>query len=956
MPMGEPFAPAAPEGSAARQDALTATKLHIPRARHGLVPRPRLVDWLTEALAGELTVVCAPVGFGKTALLADWARHSGRTVAWLSLDTADNDPVRFWRHVAAALGGVRARAGQRLTDLLGPRPPRSLEAVLTTLVNELAAVPGEVVLVLDDYHLIETPAVHESVVFLLEHLPAGLRLAMACRADPPLPLARLRARGELAELRADQLRFTRQEAAALLRETAGPDLPDDAVAALEARTEGWAAGLQLAALSLRGREDAAAFVASFSGDHRYVLDFLAEEVLERQPERVRTFLLETSVLERLCGPLCDAVTGGTDGQRLLETVERANLFLIPLDEVRGWWRYHHLFADLLRVRLVQERPERLPRLHRAAAAWLERHGLVDEAIRHALAAGDTAGVAQLVERNIEPMLGRGETARWRAAQLAERHNGPALAGDEGATVTGWLDALPAELVESRPRLCVVRAIQAAIAGQAGALQYWLDTAERGLAATTLDEPAEAGLVPAGWAAGSPPVEMQGAIAILRADLARLRGDADRAIRLVRQVLARLPAGERVLRFNADWNLARAHWVNGELGDAGHMLAGLVATAQAAGEYYLALAVCWELGRVQSAQGRLGAALATYRQALTRGAEVGGPSLPALGIAQLGVAAVLYERDELAGSLEHATEGVARCRQLAGARLLAEGLVVLARVRQAVGDQAGALAAVAEAERVGPSPDVVDLFNPAPAARARLLLAQGQLAQAAAWAAGRGLGADDPPGYPRERENLLLARLLLGQGEPERALQLLDRLQAAAAAAQRTGSLIELGALRARALAACGDQPGGLAALAGALTLAWPEGYVRVFADEGAPLGALLDQLITGRRRRASVAATVPGGYLGRLRVAFQPEDAYAAPPSPGPAASETVAGLAEPLTDRELEVLGLLAAGMANQQIARELVVALETAKKHVSHVLGKLGAVNRTQAVARARELGLLR
>jgi LuxR family transcriptional regulator, maltose regulon positive regulatory protein len=673
-----------------------------------------------------------------------------------------------------------------------------------------------------------------------------------------LPAARLRARGELVEVRAAELRFTQEEAAALLREAVGHDLPEGAVAALVARTEGWAAGLQLAALSLRGREDAAAFVASFSGDHRYVLDFLAEEVLERQPERVRTFLLETSVLERLCGPLCDAVTGGTDGQRLLETVERANLFLIPLDEVRRWWRYHDLFADLLRVRLAQERPERLPRLHRAAAAWLERHGLVDEAIRHALAAGDTAGVAQMVERNIEPMLGRGETARWRTAQLAERHNGPALAGDEGATVTGWLDALPAELVESRPRLCVVRAIQAAIADQAGALQYWLDTAERALAATTMGEPAEAGPVPAGWA-DSPPVEMLGAVAILRADLARLRGDADRAIRLVRQVLARLPAGERVLRFNADWNLAWAHWVNGELGDAGHMLADLVATAQAAGEYYLALAVSWELGRVQSAQGRLGAALATYRQALTGGAEVGGPSLPALGIAQLGVAAVLYERDELAGSLEHATEGVARCRQLAGARLLAEGLVVLARVRQAVGDQAGALAAVAEAEQTEPSPDVVDLFNPAPAARARLLLAQGQLAQAAAWAAARGLDAGDPPGYPREREHLLLARLLLAQGEPERALQLLERLQAAAAAAQRTGPLIELGALRARALAACGDQPGALAALAAALTLAWPQGYVRVFADEGVPLSALLDQLITGRRRGASPQPPSPEG-------------------------------------------------------------------------------------------------
>jgi LuxR family maltose regulon positive regulatory protein len=306
-------------------------------------------------------------------------------------------------------------------------------------------------------------------------------------------------------------------------------------------------------------------------------------------------------------------------------------------------------------------------------------------------------------------------------------------------------------------------------------------------------------------------------------------------------------------------------------------------------------------------------------------------------------------------MQYATEGMNGVRQLAGTRLEAEGLVVLARVRQALGDQAGALAAAAKAEQAGPSPDVVDLFNPAPAARARLLLAQGQLAQAAAWAAAKGLDAGDTPSYPREREYLLLARLLLAQGEPERARALLERLQGAAAAQQRIGSLIELGALRARALAACGDQADALAAFTGALTLAWPEGYTRVFADEGAPLAALLDQLIAARRRGAALASGVPGGYLGRLRAAFQPGDARAASPSPRPVAPVVVAGLAEPLTDRELEVLGLLAAGMANQQIATELVVALETAKKHVSHILDKLGAANRTQAVARARELGLL-
>jgi LuxR family maltose regulon positive regulatory protein len=933
MSMVEPPTPTPPEGGAAEQHALLATKLHVPRTHRGLVPRPRLVGRLTQGLEGELTLVCAPAGFGKTALLADWTRRSGRAVAWLSLDAGDNDPARFWRHAAAALGGVRDGVDAQLAPLLRP-PPRSFESVVTALVNELAAVPGELVLVLDDYHLIESEAVHESLAFLLEHLPAGLRLVVASRADPPLPLGRLRARGQLVELRAAELRFTSGEAAALLREAVGPDLPEDAVAALTARTEGWAAGLQLAALSLRGRSDPAGFVAAFSGSHRYVLDYLAEEVLERQPEQLRGFLLETSVLDRLCGALCDAVTGRADGQRLLETIERANLFLIPLDEVRGWYRYHQLFADLLRVRLGQERPERLPVLHRAAAGWCEERGLVDDAIRHALAAGDATWAARLVERHIGPMLGHGETTRW-------------------------LAALPAELVRSRPRLCVVQANQATMTGQADELERWLDDAERALAAGGADEPTETDAQPAsaGWAAGWP-ADVPGTVAVLRADLARLRGDADRTIQLAGQALTRLSGGEHVLRFIANWNLARARWLNGELGEAERALAVLVATARAAGGPYLTLVTSWDLGRVQRAQGRLHAALRTYEQGLAIGAEVGSPSLPALGIAHVGVAAVLCEQDDLGAALDHVTEGVARCRQLAGTRLLAEGLAVLARIRHALGDQAGALAAIGEAERVGPSLDVVDLFSPAAAERARLLLAHGQVTEAAGWAAARGLGADDEPSYLHEREHLLLARLLLAQGELERARRLLERMHAAAAAQGRTGSLVELGALQAHALAACGEQAGALAALAEALALAWPEGYVRVFVDEGAPLAVLLDQLVASQQGgRVAPAPGVPPQYLHRLRAGFEPRADRATPAATRPDAPAVAVtpGLAEPLTDRELQVLALVAAGTPNQQIAEELVVALETVKKHVSHILGKLGAANRTQAVARAREQGLL-
>ena len=355
--------------AAPERDVLLATKLHMPGPRPGLVPRPRLTARLDEGLARGLVLVCAPAGYGKTVLLADWARRGEHPVAWLSLDAGDNDPARFWRHAVAALDRARPGTGERVAPLLGPPAPSSFQGLVTALINDLAA--DEALLVLDDYHLISARQVHESLAFLVEHRPAGICVVLASRSDPPLPLARLRARGQLTEIRAAELRFTPAEAGELLQHAASA-LPDASVAALAARTEGWAAGLQLAALSLRGHDDAAGFVAAFTGSHRYVLDYLAEEVLEGQDEQLRTFLLETSVLERLSGPLCDAVTGREGSQALLEEAERAGLFLIPLDEVRGWWRYHHLFADLLRARLQQEQPGRVAQLHRNAAAWYER--------------------------------------------------------------------------------------------------------------------------------------------------------------------------------------------------------------------------------------------------------------------------------------------------------------------------------------------------------------------------------------------------------------------------------------------------------------------------------------------------------------------------------------------------------------------------------------------------------
>jgi LuxR family maltose regulon positive regulatory protein len=915
-------------------DGVLATKLYLPRPQQGFVPRPRLVDRLEEALARGLVLVCAPAGFGKTVLLADWARVGRRPVAWLSLDAGDNDPARFWRHVVAALDRARPGLAERLLPLRGPPAPASFEGLVTALINQLAGQPGdgEALLVLDDYHLVDAQPVHASVGFLVEHRPPGLHLVLASRADPPLALPSLRAHGQLAELRAGDLRFTAEEAAALLREAVGPELPlpDESVAALAARTEGWVAGLQLAGLSLRGQADVGGFVASFSGSHRYVLDFLAEEVLDRQPAEVRSFLLETSVLERLSGELCDAVTGRGDGQAMLELVERANLFLVPLDGVRGWWRYHHLFADLLRVRLRQQRPERLAELHRAAAAWSEAHGPADDAVRHALAAGDGAWAARLVERHADAVLLRSERA----------------------TLARWLAALPAEVVAARPRLLLARALSALVGGRAEEVGGLLDAAERAMAEAAGDEPFQ----PSVGRAGSLLVNLPALLGLERAFLAELHGDADRQSSFGRRALAEVGEGERTLGAVIRGHLGVAEWLAGRLPEAARTLASSVGQLRAIGERFLAVRVCEHLGQVQRAQGDLEAALGTYRLALEIAAPPGQPAMSAAGIPHVGMAEVAYQRGELDAAVRHLTEGIEPCRQLIFAQPVAAGLATLAWVRQAQGDPAGALDAMEEAARVAPGLGVASLLNPVPAQRARLLLAQGDLAAAARWTRQRGLRPDDQPSYPREPEYLVLARVLLAQDLPDQALGLLERLLAGAVAQGRTGSLIELRALRALALAGRGQEAAAVAALAEALTLAHPQGYVRVFADEGAPMGALLSRLLAAQRGDRT-AAGVSLEYLGRLARALEADATGAAPPAAPQARARTVAvpGLVEPVSSRELEVLRLLAAGRQNQEIAEELVVALSTVKKHVTHILDKLGAANRTQATARARELGLL-
>jgi LuxR family transcriptional regulator, maltose regulon positive regulatory protein len=907
-------------GATRERDDLLATKLNVPRTRPDHLGRSRLIERLDQGMARELVLVCTPAGFGKTTLLADWAATARWPVAWLSLDPQDNDPMRFWRYVVAALDRVAGGLAEHLLALLGPPSVISSQGVVTALVNGLQAAPDELALVLDDYHLVESQPIHDDIAFLLGHLPPRLHVVITSRSDPPLPLARLRARGQLAELRAADLRFTPEESATLLRKVWGLDLSPEAVVALESRTEGWAVGLQLAALSLRERPDPDAFLGAFAGTHRYVLDYLSEEVLERQPDQVRAFLLQTSILERLSGPLCDAVTGRSDGQDMLEELERANLFLIPLDSERRWWRFHHLFADLLRARLQRAEAGRVRELHRRAAGWCERHGLIDEAIRHALASGDATWAARLIEEHLSETLNRGESM----------------------ILGRWLGVLPDEIVRSRPALCVALGLMEFHLGHFDRVERLLEQAERAFDHRQRQREPQ---VPTH---GGMTAEVPAAIALLRAELAEARGDPEGMAGSARSALARLAEAEQGPRFwarglSGPW----ADWMRGRVADAERACAEMLAEGRAAADPQLVMLSCLPLGRVQQARGRLGAALRTYRESLRLAIRGGRFSPFHAAEAHLGIAQVLYERDQLDDALRHVTESVELGQHMIW--FYGEELVTLAWIRQAMGEPDSALEAMNEACRTHLSPETVSLWHPGPSERARLLLAQGQVEEAARWTEELGLAAGDEVSFPREREYLVLARVLLARSDPARARGLLEHLDALAESQDRRRSLIQIRALRSLALQSGGDHHDALFVLAEALALARPEGHVRVFVDEGPPMAALLQSLVRARQRgRAAAVSRLAREHLNHVVQAFQH------PTRPERAASAAT-GPMKPLTSRELEVLGFIAAGRPNREIAEELVVTLETVKKHISHILDTLGAANRTEAVARARELRLI-
>lgn len=893
---------------------LLTTKLHYPLPRSNLISRPQLIKRLNDGMNFPMTLISASAGFGKTTTLNMWIQQSERPVAWLSLDEGDNDPALFWAYLIAALQSLDTNIGEHTLTMLrvqGQPLPR-VEFFLTLLLNDIAEIPERFALVLDDYNVINLPEIHEGIAFLVDHLPPPMHLYIASRSDPPLPLARWRARDQLVEIRTDDLRLNPEETATFLNQVMGLNLSAENILALEAHTEGWVAGQQLAALSIQGRDDTfkRSFVSALTGSQRYILDYLTEEVLRREPERVQTFLLQTCILDRLTAPLCDTVTEQGDSQEMLENLERANLFIIPLDEERRWYRYHQLFADVLRHKLRQIEPDREPELHRKAGAWCEAHQLIDEAMRHALAADDAIRAARLVEQHFSNVLRRGE----------------------GETLRRWLSALPQEVLRTRPRLALAKAMVEFNTGRLELVEPLLADAEQAFAATPVS-PHEPSVSEAMSALANVPA----GVALLRASMAGFQGNAERMRELAREALSYLSEDERGPRYSVRWNLALADWMQGRLAEAERTFAEIMTEGQAEDQLHMTLSASSFLGRVQQDQGRLDAALRTYQQGLDFAGRTGLAKAPSVGMAHLGIADVFYERNELEQALRHATEGVSLARQLTSTQSLATGLASLAWIWHALGDSAAALKAMDEAYWAMPKVGVITLQNPVPTKRARLLLVQGDTREANRWIDERGLTEEDEPSYPMEQEYLLLARVLLTQNVPDRALNLLDRLGTLAQAQARLKSGLEIRLLQVLALDAKGDHTRAMTALAEAMVLAKPEGYIRLFVDEGTPMVRLL---------RHAESRGVDPDYVDKLLTAF------------GETASNVSPArlmLPEPLSDRELELLQLVAAGLTTQEIADQLVIAVGTVKTHLKHIYNKLDAHSRIQAVERARALKLL-
>ncbi|MBO3750079.1 tetratricopeptide repeat protein [Streptosporangiaceae bacterium NEAU-GS5] len=876
-----------------------ATKLQIPASRPEMVVRSRLMAALDRGLGPgrKLTLVSAPAGFGKTTLLCGWlSRTEHARVAWLSLDERDNDPSRFLTYLIAALRRAREDIGADALALLHAGAAPQAEAILTALINDVARAGAEIVLALDDYHVIDAPAVHEAVTFLLDHLPSQLSLAIAGRADPPLALSRLRSRGELTELRAADLRFTPEEAGDFLNQVMGLRLAAADVAALETRTEGWIAGLQLAALSMRGRDDIPGFIRAFTGSHRFVIDYLAEEVLRGQPEEVRGFLLRTAVLDRLTGPLCDRLTGRDDGGATLRALEQANLFVVPLDDRREWYRYHPLFADVLRSRLLSEQPALVPGLHRTAGEWYESAGLTEDAVGHALAGADFERAATLIELAM-----------------------PGLRRDrQDALLLGWLQAVPEEVVRRRPVISVFYAWRMLVAGDLDAVDAHLRDAEESLETAT-------GVS----AQGEELRTLPATIAVHRASLAQALGDVAETERHARRALTLARPEDHLARGAASGFLGLTAWASGDLETAVQTFSDAVASLHAAGNVADELSGSLVLADMWLARGRPSQARLLYERSLATIAAHGREVARSAADVHVGMGELQRELGDLDAAVRH----LETARELGERASLTENryrwFAAMAGVRESEGDLDGAVALLDQAERLylrGFFPEV----RPIAAMKARVWIRRGRLPEAEGWARRRGVSAGDELTYLREYDHLTLARLLIAQERGRDALGLLDRLLTAASG--RAGSVNEVLVLTALAHRADGDHPRAVAALERALAATEPEGYVRLFLDEGEPMAALLGQVDLRRLAPARAGRLLPSP----VRVA-------------GPDA------LAEPLSEREAQVLRLLRTDLSGPEIARELSVSLNTVRTHTKHIFTKLGVNSRRAAIRQAERRGLL-
>ena len=889
-----------------RSDAvipLLATKLHRPLPRAHLVRRPQLAERLTQGVMGPLTLISAPAGFGKTTLLAQWLAESGMPVAWLSLEPGDNEPVRFLSYLIAALQTLDPHLGAvALTLLLMPQQARA-ETVLTLLTNDVESYGrdrGDFVLVLDDYHVLDAKPIDQDLTYFVEHLPPPIHLVIATREDPPLPLARLRARGHLTEVRAVDLRFTPSEAAEFLNQVMDLHLSAEDITALETRTEGWIAGLQLAAISMQGQKDTTSFITSFTGSHHFVLDYLVEEVLQQQPERIQNFLLRTSILDRLCGPLCDAVLldPNASGQATLEYLERANLFIVPLDNERRWYRYHHLFAELLRQRLQQrsasptvDERDGVSELHRRASQWYEDNSLTIEAFQHAVAANDVERAERLVEGEGMPL----------------QYRGPMI------SVLNWLESLPTTILDARPSLWVTYASALTMTGQPISLvEEKLQAAEAALQEAEPDDKTR---------------DLVGHIAAIRAMLAIPSNQLETIITQSQRALEYLHPNNLPVRATAHWTLGYAYQIQGDRAAASQAYTEVISISQASGNSMVTLAATTCLGQIQEAENQLYLAAESYRHVLQL---VGDPPWPATCEAYLGLARVYYQWNDLDAAEQHGQQSFQLAMQMVSVDTPAACGVLLARLKLARGDVASATALLAKAEQFARQHNFVHWMPEVAVIQVLIFLHQGNLAAAAHLAQMHEL--------PLSR-----ARVHLAQGDTSAALAVLEAWRDQMEAKGLQDERLKVMVLQAVALQAHGEKDQAVQVLCDALALAAPGGFIRLFVDEGPPMAHLLS---------AAAARGMMPDYTRQLLAALEAdaqkhENTFSLPPPAQP--------LIEPLSPRELEILHLMAAGLSNQEMCERLFLALSTVKGHNRNIFGKLQVQRRTEAVARARELGLL-